>query len=98
MVSLLPLATTPLTDLAFLESTSFQPTMSPTKVLTGEFIDGFASRSIAALKLCAVTVAPSLNLIPGRIVNVYDLPLGEMTGIPAAAAGLSYVLPPPTSE
>ncbi len=80
IVSLLPFAVTPLIVFAFLLTTSFQPTMSVTNAVTGEFIDGLASRFMAATKLWAVSGAPFENFIPERIVKVYVLPSFEMTG------------------
>ncbi len=68
------------------------------KASTGDSIAGFASRLNAARKLSAVTGAPSSNLIPRLIVNVYVFPCFDMTGNPVAASGESSELAPPTSE
>ena len=75
MTSLLPLATTPLTCFASPSFTAFAPTMlvpfeSVMNCAPGEARSWFATRSIAYLKLFAVTGAPLLKRNPLRIVNV----------------------------
>ena len=70
IVSVLPRATTPLTDRALPSSTAWAPTMSATNGPAGDCCWLFTARSIAHLKLSAVTAFPFENLKPGRIVNV----------------------------
>ena len=62
IVSLLPLATTPLAVAALPLTTASAPTMFEMKATTGDCIFGFRSRLIAYAKFAAVTVCPLLNL------------------------------------
>ena len=73
--SLLPLAVTPLTlvplpSLTALAPTMFVPFASVMNAAPGEARSWLATRLIAILKLFAVTLVPSLNLKPFRIVKV----------------------------
>ena len=70
--------------------TSFAPTMlvpfgSMMNGAPGEARALFAVRSIAYLKFAAVTLAPSLNLKPGRRKKVYLLPLFETVNFEATS-------------
>src|SRR3954454_18740569 len=72
MVSLLPLTTAPLTCLALPSFTFLAPTMlvpfgSVMNCAPGDARSLFATRSIAYLKLFAVTLPPSLNRKPLRM-------------------------------
>src|SRR3954454_12870259 len=89
-ISLLPLATAPLTlvappSLTFLAPTMLVPFGSVMNGAPGEARALFAVRSIARLKLAAVTLAPSLNLKPGRMKNVYFRPLFETVNLEATS-------------
>src|SRR4029077_13069538 len=85
MIRCEPLTLTPLTgDLS-------APTMSEKNGTAGDCIFGSASRSIAALKLAAVTGWPFENFVkPALTVKSYVFPLFEILGKPAAASGVSW--------
>ena len=90
MVSLLPLAVTPVTFVPLPWFTSCAPTIlvpfpSMMNEAPGEASSGFATRLIAYLKLDAVTGVPSLNLKPFLMKNVYVLPWFETVNLDATS-------------
>ena len=95
MISLLPLAMTPLTCVVLPSLTALAPTMfvplgSMMNGAPGEARSWFAVRSIAYLKFVAVTLAPSLKTKPGRIVKVYTRPLFDTVNF-EATSGISLL-------
>src|SRR5881397_1105422 len=67
-----------------------EPTMSEKNGTAGDCIFGSASRSIAALKLAAVTAWPFENFVkPALTLKSYVRPLFDTFGKPAAASGTS---------
>ena len=70
IVSVRPLAVTPLTEPALPSLRASAPTTSCMNAIAGEACFGSAARSRARLNADAVSGDPSLNLSPLRIVNV----------------------------